>query len=283
MELEIETPQKEDFKRVNELAKQVQEMHVQWRPDLFLSVDNVITQEDFAKMVENKEIVVAKLFSWQEGLSECRGLAFLMAEGDNPYAMLEECAKTGLQILETGYLTRKERRYPKMFEYLGWCSWDAFEIRVDEKSLLLKCQEFSDKNIPVKWAIIDDMWAEVRDFYGQPYANRKEMIDLMHSSKLYSFKADPIRFPNGLKHCIEKINEFGIKVGIWHPTTGYWRGIDPKGEIFKEYKDCLIQDAKGSYVPSPQKEKSYRFYSGFHDYLRRCGAEFIKIDKIYIK
>jgi len=61
MELEIETPQKEDFKRVNELAKQVQEMHVQWRPDLFLSVDNVITQEDFAKMVENKEIVVAKL------------------------------------------------------------------------------------------------------------------------------------------------------------------------------------------------------------------------------
>lgn len=61
MELEIETPQKEDFKQVNELAKQVQKMHVQWRPDLFLSVDNVITQEDFAKMVENKEIVVAKL------------------------------------------------------------------------------------------------------------------------------------------------------------------------------------------------------------------------------
>ena len=32
-----------------------------WRQDLFLSVDNVISQEDFEKMVENKEIVVAKL------------------------------------------------------------------------------------------------------------------------------------------------------------------------------------------------------------------------------
>lgn len=61
MELKIETPQIKDWKKVNELANQVQEIHVCWRPDLFLSVDNVISQEDFEKMVENKEIVVAKL------------------------------------------------------------------------------------------------------------------------------------------------------------------------------------------------------------------------------
>lgn len=61
MELKIEIPQIEDWKRVNELAKQVQELHVQWRPDLFMSVDNVIIQKDFEIMVENKEIVVAKL------------------------------------------------------------------------------------------------------------------------------------------------------------------------------------------------------------------------------
>ena len=61
MELNIETPQKEDWKKVNELAKQVQELHVKWRPDLFLRVDMVITQEEFEKMVESKEIVVAKM------------------------------------------------------------------------------------------------------------------------------------------------------------------------------------------------------------------------------
>ena len=227
---------------------------------------------------EGKEVVLAKLFSWFEGMSDCKGLAFLWAEGDNPYEMLEKCAKLGLKLLGTGYRTRKERRYPEMFEYLGWCSWDAFEIRVDEESLLAKCQEFQDKNIPVKWAIIDDMWGEVRDFYGQEYANRKEMIRLMHSSKLYSFQADPIRFPNGLKHCIERINEFGIKVGMWHPTTGYWRGIDPDGDIFRDYKDCLIKTEMGSYVHSPEKNKAYQFYSAFHDYLRKCGTEFIKID-----
>lgn len=60
MEVKIEIPQIEDWKHVNELAKQVQELHVQWRPDLFLSVENVIKQEDFEKLMENKEIVVAK-------------------------------------------------------------------------------------------------------------------------------------------------------------------------------------------------------------------------------
>ena len=222
--------------------------------------------------------VVAKLFSWYEGMTACKGLAFLWAEGENPFVLLEKCSKVGLKLLETGCRVRKERRYPEIFEYLGWCSWDAFEIRVDEKSLLDKCQEFKEKGIPVKWAIIDDMWGEVRDFYDISYENRPEMFRLMHSSKLYSFKADPIRFPNGLKGCIEKMNEYGITVGMWHPTTGYWMGIDPEGEIFKEHRDCLIQTKDGRWIHSPEQGKAYEFYNAFHDYLRECGTEFVKID-----
>ena len=224
------------------------------------------------------DTVLAKMFSWQEGMVSCKGLALLWAEGDDPYKLLEDCARVGLKLLGTGYRTRRERRYPELFEYLGWCSWDAFEIRVDEEGLLAKCEEFKEKGIPVKWAIIDDMWAEVRDFYGIEYQDRAEMFRLMHSSKLYSFGADPIRFPDGLKACIEKMNAYGIKVGMWHPTTGYWMGIDPEGEIFRDYRDCLILTESGRYIHSPEQEKAYRFYCAFHDYLRRCGAEFIKID-----
>lgn len=220
----------------------------------------------------------AKLFSWYEKLNSCHALAFLCAEGENPYQMLEKCAKTGLKLLNTGCRTRKERRYPEMFEYLGWCSWDAFEIRVDEESLIAKCQEFQDKNIPVKWAIIDDMWAEVRDFYGMKYDNRPEMFDLMHSSKLYSFHADPKRFPNGLKGCIDKMKEFGLTVGMWHPTTGYWMGADPEGDVYREHKDCLIQTEDGRYIHSYEQGKAYQFYHAFHEYLRKSGAEFVKID-----
>ncbi len=57
----IEIPRIEDFNKVNELAKQVHELHVNWRPDLFLSVDAVISKEDFEKKIQAKEIFVAKI------------------------------------------------------------------------------------------------------------------------------------------------------------------------------------------------------------------------------
>ena len=222
--------------------------------------------------------IIAKLFSWQEKLTACRALAFMWAEGDDPYAMLEKCAKEALALLGTGVRARDERRYPELFDYLGWCSWDAFHIEVSEDKLLSKCEEFKEKNIPVKWAILDDMWGDVRDFYDGYYSRISEMHRLMHSSRLYSFEADPKRFPNGLKGCIDRMKAYDLKVGMWHPTTGYWMGVDPRGPIFRDHRDCLIQGGEGKYVHSPEHEKAYRFYNAFHSYLRSCGAEFVKID-----
>lgn len=61
MEIIIEIPKIEDLKKVNKLAKQVHELHVNWRPDLFFSVDEVIIKEDFEEMIQAKEIFVAKI------------------------------------------------------------------------------------------------------------------------------------------------------------------------------------------------------------------------------
>ena len=61
MQITIEIPQIEDCNRVNELAKQVHELHVNWRPDLFLSVDEVISKENFEEMLQAKEIFIAKI------------------------------------------------------------------------------------------------------------------------------------------------------------------------------------------------------------------------------
>ncbi len=223
--------------------------------------------------------ITAKLFSWCEGLYDIEAPALVMAEGNNPYELLKCCAEYGIKILNNGCRTRDERRYPEIFEYLGWCSWDAFQINVDETGLINKCEEFKAKNIPIKWAIIDDMWGEVRDFYGFECKERGEqMFTLMHASKLYSFAADPKRFPNGLKHCVDEIKKFGMSVGMWHPTTGYWRGIDPNGTIAGECKDYLIKSHNGMLIHNYSQDKSYMFYNAYHDYLRECGAEFVKID-----
>ena len=250
------------------------------KEDGFYGVVLPVVSEKYKCVLSGAEngVLLAKLFSWCEGIADCKALAFLWAEGDNPYELLEKCAAVGLKLLGTGYRTRKERRYPEVFEYLGWCSWDAFQINVSEDNVLKKCQEFQNKGIPVKWAILDDMWGEVHDFYDRKYADMKEMARIRNASRLYSFKADPIRFPNGLKHCIEKINEYGIQVGMWHPTTGYWMGIAPDGEIYRDYEECLIQTKDGRYIHSLQQDKAYRFYHAYHDYLRKCGTSFVKID-----
>ena len=131
-------------------------------------------------------------------LASCIGLAFVYAEGDSTTQLMEQCARVALKLLDNGIPHRTERRYPEMFEYLGWCSWDSMQIRVDHKGLVEKCQEFKTKNIPVKWAIIDDMWAHVTDFYGREYDTFLDMVGIMHASAMHDFEPAPIRFPEGL-------------------------------------------------------------------------------------
>lgn len=57
----VEFPIIEDYDRVNELARQVHDIHVNWRPDLFLKVDEVILKKDFDEMIKSKEIFIAKI------------------------------------------------------------------------------------------------------------------------------------------------------------------------------------------------------------------------------
>lgn len=59
--------------------------------------------------------------------------------------------------------TREQRKYPDMFEYLGWCSWDAMKTDVNETGVRQKAEEFKSKNVPVRWMLIDDGWFPAKD------------------------------------------------------------------------------------------------------------------------
>ncbi len=220
----------------------------------------------------------ARIFSWYDKLLSAEGLVLIHTEGKDPFALFENAVSYALKLLKTGVRTRTERTYPLLLRYLGWCSWDAFQNTVSEEGLKQKCLEFKSKNIPVRWAILDDMWGEVREFYRAKYESFEQLVAVMHASTLYHLEADPIRFPNGLAHCIKELNDLGIEVGIWTPTTGYWSGLTPGGKAHQILKDFVIQDSNGRIVPSPDPEKCYMFYKTFHDFLRSCGASFVKID-----
>lgn len=56
----IEIPTIEDFEEINKIARQVHEIHVGWRPDIFVSVENPVEKERLQELIENKEIYVIK-------------------------------------------------------------------------------------------------------------------------------------------------------------------------------------------------------------------------------
>lgn len=238
----------------------------------------VVSEEYKCVLEGTPDGLCAKLFSWYGELTSCTGLAFVLAEGNDPFALTEACVKYALELLNNGCILRKERRYPEVFEYLGWCSWDALQIRVSEDGLIEKCEEFKAKNIPVKWAIIDDMWAEIAKFNGATYETRSDMFRLMHSSSMYDFEASYTRFPHGLAHAIDRIHSYGIKVGMWHPTTGYWYGLDPAGEAYKKLQPYTFVTADGRIIADWHELNSFGYFNTIHSFFKKCGADFLKVD-----
>lgn len=210
------------------------------------------------------------LQSYKRGMLEFSSVLFFLATDKEPYALPERITTYGLKFLGKKAAPASEKRYPEIFEYLGWCSWDAFPLCVSHEGMLEKAEEFKQKNIPVRWGIIDDMWSLL---------DGENSRALQHDRKLVSFKADPKQFPHGLKAAITDMNEkYGIKIGIWHPFTGYWHGFAPDGETAKEYSRYLTENEDGRLIVKPTAEDMFGYHNAFYTYLKDAGAEFVKVD-----
>ena len=59
--IEIIQPKVENQVEINNLAKQVHKLHVNWNPDLFLDVEEVISTERLKKLIETNSIYVSKI------------------------------------------------------------------------------------------------------------------------------------------------------------------------------------------------------------------------------
>lgn len=236
-----------------------------------------------------------------DGITECNNqLAYVSAEGDDPHELLSRVAEAAARLLGNGLKMRNERAMPEIFKYIGWCSWDALQIRVSHEGLLVKAREFKEKGVPVGFAIIDDMWADVppleRVPEDMPFG---DMAGIMHYSELLNFEGAPRRFPEGMKSAIKDLKEYIPHVGVWFPTTGYWRGFNKKGGEFAKHKDNLVYapaengngfrfnvgralrecDAtEGKWVIKPDCESADAVFDDLMGRVKEWGADFVKID-----
>ena len=222
-----------------------------------------------------------RIYADDSDINDCiRQLSWVEARGKNPLELAHRCAQVAAMLLGNGLKLRAERSYPEVLEYLGWCSWDAFQIRVNEAGLLEKAAEFREKQVPVRYAIIDDMWADCPALNRIPQdVDFGTMVGFMHKTQMRSFEGDPIRFPNGMKHAVDGLKQAGIRdVGIWFPTTGYWFGAEPGGELEREFAADLYTEPGGRRIVKAEVAHTTHFFGNLCEKVRNWGADFVKID-----
>lgn len=186
-----------------------------------------------------------------------------IGRGKDPYQCLEAMAEGVQRALGRKGMLRKEKKLGDIFEGFGWCTWNAFYHEVNEKDILTKLKEFKEKNVPLRYLLIDDGWSDAN----------------YETKQLRSYGTDKVKFPQGLKHTVEAAKEIypDLKVGVWHALLGYWLGMEPGSEVYDRWKGQLIE-RNGNYVLKPEQEVVEAFYNEWHQYLKECGIDFAKID-----
>lgn len=209
----------------------------------------------------------------QVGHTTVEGLALLYAHGDDPYALVERCARRAAHV--NGIAAIDGRPFPEALRGLGWCTWDSLGQDVSEDGILAKMDEFKAKQVPVSWVLIDDGWSQT------------------HNNKLTGFEADPTRFPQGLAHTIDVLKrDYGVRyVGVWQAFHGYWGGVDLESDAFNARGYMFETLPDGMTVPSAQPTSDVRvdgacraefgcgrFWWQWDEALAHAGVDFAKVD-----
>lgn len=199
------------------------------------------------------------------GYNAIKDISFVVATGTDPYRVCEDAVKAALTATGRETMYRTRRVYPELFEYFGWCSWDAFYHKVNAAGIREKLEELTQKQIPVKWVLIDDGWLD---------ADYEKQV-------LRGLDADREKFPEGLGSFTADIKErYQLDaVGVWHAVMGYWNGLEAGSPAADELASGSRQLPDGRIIPEAEESAAFSFYSKWHSYLRnRCGIDFVKVD-----
>ena len=196
------------------------------------------------------------------GVRQLRGDLLALSVAGDPYAAVKLSYRNARDCGAISVPLKCERELPEMFRGFGWCTWNTFYHDVTAEKIFAKLDEFKEKNVPVKWVMIDDGWSTRNGWY------------------LCDFAVDPVKFPDGLGACIEKMKrDYGVEyVGVWHAFNGYWMGVEKDSPLHRAQADNLFLAPCGYYLPALDEEKAFSFWDAWHSYLAENGVDFLKVD-----
>ncbi|MCS7003744.1 MAG: hypothetical protein NZM38_00290 [Cytophagales bacterium] len=199
--------------------------------------------------------------------------AAVVGYGKNPYTLLEAVYENAMKIMGRPENLRKKKLFPQPFEYIGYCTWNAMYDQMSEEKIIQAIDFFCKNDFPIGNLLIDDGW-----------------LDMQPERKLYSFRPEKSRFPNGFQNMIFRLKkEKGLRnVGVWHTLNAYWKGLHPKGELYAQYpvftyldQETWLLEKEGIdtfHIADPRTDKGFKFFEDWYKYLSSQGVSFVKVD-----
>lgn len=158
---------------------------------------------------------------------------------------------------------RSNKKYPEIFKYLGWCSWENYKWDISEKVLVNVVKQIEASGLPIRYLLVDD-----------------GHLDADEHRKLKSFNPNKNKFPNGWAPLLAMRKDDKIKwMGLWNTTSGYWETISPQNNFGKDINENLVAvDWTNTLVPRNNLESAKVFYNAHIGAVKEHGFDFVKID-----
>jgi len=158
---------------------------------------------------------------------------------------------------------RANKKYPEVFNYLGWCSWEEYKWLINEKVLVDVVKQIEASGLPIRYLLVDD-----------------GHLDADEHRKLKSFNPNKNKFPNGWAPLLAMRKDDKIKwMGLWNTTSGYWETISPHNNFGKDINENLVAvDRTNALVPRNNLQSAKVFYNAHIGAVKEHGFDFVKID-----
>ena len=179
------------------------------------------------------------------------------AKAANPY---QACYKAWQEALNCAQIKgraflREEKKYPEIFEYLGWCTWEQYHGGITEKNTVQAMKDIEKSGLPIRYVLIDD-----------GHFSQQSIEPTQH------------KFPNGYKPLADMRKPDKIKwVGIWYAFLGGSHGVKAPGQL-GSLSDQMFTCKAGKLLPRDNPQAARAFYEYIFDFARKYDLDFTKVD-----
>ncbi|RZR84800.1 hypothetical protein BHM03_00011681 [Ensete ventricosum] len=243
--------------------------------------------------------------------SEFRSSLYMHA-GDDPFALVKDAMRVVRSHLDTFKLL-EEKTPPGIVDKFGWCTWDAFYLKVHPEGVWEGVKGLAEGGCPPGLVLIDDGWQSIshdddptdeegmnRTSAGEQMPCRLIRFQENYKFRNYKSKRNDSASGTGMGAFVRDLKAaFGSveHVYVWHALCGYWGGLRPRtpglppAEVVKPrlspglqmtMEDLAVDKIVNNGVGLVRPESAAELYEGLHSHLESVGIDGVKVDVIHV-